>query len=240
MAVAIADQNGHVSFESAHQRKDGTCFPVRLDLTVIRNKDGDSISRVAFVQDLTRHKQAEQQIRQLNAGLERRVRERTAQLETANHELEAFAYSVSHDLRAPLRGIEGWAAALTEDCAGQLDERGHRHLARVRSETQRMGLLIDDLLQLSRVARAEMQLLPVDLTGAAQSIAARLVEANAGRPIEFVIEAGLTGVGDARLLEIALTNLLVECRKVHESRREGAHRIRPGYPQRTAVLSCSG
>jgi PAS domain S-box-containing protein len=206
--VAIADRNGHVSFETEHQRKDGSCFPVRVELTVIRNQDGGSMSRVAFVQDLTRQKVAEQQIRQLNAGLEQRVRERTAQLESANQELEAFAYSVSHDLRAPLRGIEGWVAALTEDCAGQLDERGHGYLARVRSETQRMGLLIDDLLQLSRVARTGMQLLPVNLTATAQSIAGRLAEANAGRAIEFVIEAGLTGIGDPRLLEIALTNLL--------------------------------
>ncbi len=207
-SVAVADGNGHASFECEHQRKDGTCFPVRVDLTVIRNRDGGSLSRVAFVQDLTRQKQAEQEIRQLNAGLERRVRERTGQLETANQELEAFAYSVSHDLRAPLRGIEGWAAALAEDCAGQLDERGYAHLDQVRSETRRMGRLIDALLQLSRVGRAEMEVLPVDLTAAARGIAARLAEANAGRAIEFVIEPGLAGVGDVRLLEIALTNLL--------------------------------
>jgi light-regulated signal transduction histidine kinase (bacteriophytochrome) len=181
---------------------------VRVDLTVIRNLDGRAVSRVAFVQDLTMQKQAEQQIRRLHAGLEQRVQERTAQLETANQELEAFAYSVSHDLRAPLRGIEGWAAALAEDCAGQLDERGHGHLDRVRSETRRMGLLIEDLLQLSRVGRAGMELLHVDLTATAQGIAARLAEANAGRRIEFAIEQGMSGVGDARLLEIALTNLM--------------------------------
>ncbi len=207
-SVVIADREGGASFESEHQRKDGSCFPVRVDLTVIRNLDGRAVSRVAFVQDLTMQKEAEQQIRRLHAGLEQRVQERTAQLETANQELEAFAYSVSHDLRAPLRGIEGWAAALAEDCAGQLDERGHGHLDRVRSETRRMGLLIEDLLQLSRVGRAGMELLHVDLTATAQGIAARLAEANAGRRIEFAIEQGMSGVGDARLLEIALTNLM--------------------------------
>jgi len=207
-SLAIADRVGHVSVESEHQREDGSCFPVLVDLTVIRSRDGSPVSRVAFVQDLTRQKLAEELIRELHAGLEQRVRERTAQLELANQELEAFAYSVSHDLRAPLRGIEGWTAALTEDCAGQFDERGHGHLDRVRSETRRMGLLIDALLQLSRVGRAEMELLPVDLTITAQGIAARLAEANAGRAIEFLIEPGMFGVGDARLLEIALTNLL--------------------------------
>ena len=206
-SVAIADRDGHFSFESEHQRKDGTCFPVRIDLTVIRNDEGDSVSRVAFVQDLTTQKRAEQEIRQLNAELEKRVRERTAQLEAANKELEAFAYSVSHDLRAPLRGIDGWSLALAEDYAGQLDSRAHQYVDRVRSETQRMGLLIDDLLQLSRVTRTEMQSLPVDLSTVARTIAARLREANPNRQIEFVIEPGLRGVGDARLLEIALTNL---------------------------------
>ena len=207
-SVAIADRDGHVSFECEHQRKDGTCFPVRIDLTVILNQDSDPVSRVAFVQDLTKQKQAEQQIRQLNAELEKRVRERTAQLEATNRELEAFAYSVSHDLRAPLRGIDGWSLALAEDYAGQLDARALGYLDRVRSETQRMGLLIDDLLQLSRVTRTEMRFVPVDLSAAARGIATRLSEANPGRQIEFVIEPGLSGVGDARLLEIALTNLL--------------------------------
>jgi PAS domain S-box-containing protein len=207
-SITRADLDGHISFESEHQRKDGTCFPVRIDLTVIRNDEGDSVSRVAFVQDLTAQKRAEQEIRQLNAELEKRVRDRTAQLEAANKELEAFAYSVSHDLRAPLRGIDGWSLALAEDYAGQLDSRAHQYVDRVRSETQRMGLLIDDLLQLSRVTRSEMQSLPVDLSTVARTIAARLGEANPKRQIEFVIEPGLTGVGDARLLEIALTNLL--------------------------------
>jgi signal transduction histidine kinase len=206
-SVAIADRDGHINFESEHQRKDGTCFPVRIDLTVIRNDEGDSVSRVAFVQDLTTQKRAEQEIRQLNAELEKRVRDRTAQLEAANKELEAFAYSVSHDLRAPLRGIDGWSLALAEDYAGQLDSRAHQYVDRVRSETQRMGLLIDDLLQLSRVTRTEMQSLPVDLSTVARTIAARLNEANPDRQLEFVIEPGLRGVGDARLLEIALTNL---------------------------------
>lgn len=161
----------------------------------------------AVFSDVTERKRAEEKIRQLNIELEKRVRERTAQLEAANKELEAFAYSVSHDLRAPLRGIDGWSLALLEDYAGKLDQRAQQHLERVRSETQRMGLLIDALLQLSRITREKMERNAVDLSALAQTVAARLREEHAGRKIEFVIPSGLTAAGDARLLEIALTNL---------------------------------
>jgi signal transduction histidine kinase len=142
-------------------------------------------------------------------GVEKRqLGERTVQLEAANKELEAFAYSVSHDLRAPLRGIDGWSMALLEDYAGRLDVRAQQYLDRLRSETQRMGRLIDELLQLSRVTRVEMQRQPVDLTALARSTADRLSEAHPGRQLEFLIEPGLTGIADAHLLEVALTNLL--------------------------------
>jgi PAS domain S-box-containing protein len=117
--------------------------------------------------DITKRKLAEIEIQTLNSQLEDRVRQRTAQLETANQELEAFSYSVSHDLRAPPRGIDGWSLALAEDYGGQLDPCAREYLDRVRSEAQRMGRLIDDLLQLSRVTLREMVFAPVDLTGIA-------------------------------------------------------------------------
>ncbi len=206
--MSAADRDGHATYESEQQRKDGSCFPVRIDLTVVRNEAGRPISRVAFVQDLTVEKAAQQQIQELNAELEKRVRERTAQLEAANKELEAFAYAVSHDLRAPLRGIDGWSLALAEDYGGQLDERALKFLDRVRSETQRMGLLIDDLLQLSRITRSEMERHEADLTAIANAVAGRLRESHPGRRIEFRIEPGLTAAADGRLLEVVLTNLL--------------------------------
>ncbi len=163
---------------------------------------------VAVQQELDERARVEEEIHRLNAELEQRVRDRTAQLQVANKELEAFAYSVSHDLRAPLRGIDGWSLALLEDYGDHLDDQARRYLDRVRAEAQRMGQLIDDLLQLSRVTRAEMRQRPVDLTALAQTVAARLREAQPERQVELVIQPGLTAHGDARLLEVALTNLL--------------------------------
>jgi light-regulated signal transduction histidine kinase (bacteriophytochrome) len=158
------------------------------------------------------------------------VRERTTQLEAANQELSAFAYSVSHDLRAPLRGIDGWSLALVEDYGPQLDQRAHQYLGRVRSETQRMGMLIDDLLELSRVTRAEMETKPVDLTSIAHKVAARLRESNPARPVEFVIDPELRSKGDLRLLDIALTNLFANAVKFTAPRSEA--RIEFGSQER--------
>lgn len=153
--------------------------------------------------------------------MEGRVRERTAQLEAANRELEAFSYSVSHDLRAPLRGIDGWTLAFLEDYAHRLDDQGRTYLERVRIATQHMEELIDDLLSLSRVGRAEMQREPVDLTALARAIAGRLRETGLERRVEFVIQKGLTAVGDPQLLEIALSNLLDNAWKFTGKRPEG-------------------
>ena len=197
----------------AGRKQDGSEFPLEASLSFI--EQGKSRMALALITDITERRrtqealqESEERLRQLNAGLETRVRERTTQLEAANKELEAFAYSVSHDLRAPLRGIDGWSLALAEDYADQLDARAHEYLDRVRSETQRMGLLIDALLQLSRVTRAEMERDTVDLTLVAHTVAARLREAHPSRQIEFLIAPALSAAGDAGLLEIVLTNLL--------------------------------
>ena len=146
--------------------------------------------------------------RKLNAELENRVIQRTAELEAANRELEAFSYSVSHDLRAPLRGIDGWSLALAEDYSQNLDEQANEYIARVRSETQRMGHLIDCLLKLSRVSRSELNPVSVDLSSLVQRISDRLREDHPERSMQFTIQPALSVVADAGLIEIALTNLL--------------------------------
>jgi len=192
----------------------------RYSANPIYDRNGRVTHAVVVFFDVTENRLAEEEIRRLNADLEDRVRRRTEQLEAANKELEAFAYSVSHDLRTPLRGIDGWSLALAEDYASQLDERARGYVDRLRAETQRMGMLIDDLLQLSRVTRSEMATGAVDLTSIAQKIAARLTDGNTGRRIEFTIAGGLAANGDARLLEIALENLFGNAVKFTEPRAE--------------------
>ena len=148
------------------------------------------------------------QIKEAHDRLEARVVQRTAQLEAANQELEAFSYSVSHDLRAPLRSIDGFSQALLEDSADKLDEKGKGHLQRVRAAAHRMGHLIDDLLELSRVGRAELNRNRVSLSEVGRSVAAELQKANSNRKVEMKIQDGLFVEADRHLLQIVLENLL--------------------------------
>jgi PAS domain S-box-containing protein len=163
---------------------------------------GDGVAVVS--RDITPRKRAEEEIRRLNQDL----KQQAAQLEASNKELEAFSYSVSHDLRAPLRGIDGWSLVLLEDYGEKLDDEGRKHLNIIRGETQQMGRLIDDMLKLSRVTQAEMHAMPVDLTALANHIAVRLQDGVPNRSIEFNIEPALKVDGDERMLDIALSNLL--------------------------------
>jgi signal transduction histidine kinase len=154
---------------------------------------------------IAERERAEAEIGHLNTQLMLHVRE----VELANQELESFSYSVSHDLRAPLRIIDAFSKALLEDCAERLSDEGKKHLSYVHEAAQRMGRLIDDLLGLSRVTRCGLHIERVDLTSLSKAVAARLQHhAPAKRQVEFVVEEALAADGDARLLEIALENLL--------------------------------
>jgi len=137
-----------------------------------------------------------------------RLAAREAELSASNRELEAFSFSVSHDLRSPLRSIDGFSLALAEDCAAALPAEGAGHLARIRAATQRMGRLIDDLLQLSRVTRTEMRREPVDLSAVVREVGEELARTAPERRVDLEIEAGLGATGDPTLLRIALENLL--------------------------------
>lgn len=169
---------------------------------------GNVVGAIESIRDVTTRKEAEAKVQRLTTELEERVKERTAQLESANRELEAFAYSVSHDLRAPLRAMSGFSHLLLEYYGEKLDDQGRHYLQRMDQVSQRMGKLIDDLLSLSRLTRVEMRRERVDLSALAWDIATELQEREPGRDVEFVIGERLIARGDTQLLRVVLENLL--------------------------------
>ena len=183
-------------------RKNGTEFPVEISLSPF--KDAEGLVVTATIRDISNRRKSEEMLEQQRMELMRS----NTELDAANRELEAFSYSVSHDLRAPLRSIDGFSLALLEDYADKLDVEGKKNLERVRAATQRMGALIDDLLSLARVTRSGMRLERIDLSAVAGEVTDKLKESQPNRQIEVRIEEGLETTADASLLRIALENLL--------------------------------
>ncbi|HML23168.1 MAG TPA: PAS domain-containing protein [Aggregatilinea sp.] len=174
----------------------------------LQGEAGVITGAVAIVHDITEQIKAQDEIRSLNNELEQRVRERTSQLSAVNRELEAFSYSVSHDLRTPLRAIDGFSHALLEDYGDILSQEGRYYLERIRVASQRLGQLIDDLLKLSRLTRSEIQRMPTDLSDLAHSILEELRISQPKRHVQAVIQPKIIAEGDPRLLRVALENLL--------------------------------
>ncbi|MEJ7849043.1 MAG: PAS domain S-box protein [Pyrinomonadaceae bacterium] len=189
-----------------HRKKHGSVIDVEItsDDLIFDGKP----SRLVMSNDVTDREVARLDIQRLNEELEQRVFDRTAQLLVANNELEAFSYSVSHDLRAPLRHINGFSLALLEDYVDVLDETGKNYLREVRGASLEMSLLIEDILQLARVARSAMTRERVDLSGMVHTIVSSLKTESPDRNVIVKIEDGLTARGDKRLIEVMLTNLL--------------------------------
>lgn len=186
-------------------RRDGETTYISACNIPISSKD----LMISTVVDVTMRKRAEEDLRRLNEDLEQRVLDRTSQLETANKELEAFSYSASHDLRAPLRTIDGFSQALLEDYPDQyLDATGQDYLMRIRKAAQNMAQLIDDMLRLSRVSRNEFQAESFNLSQTAQDVLEKLQRTTPGRPVQVTVTEGIIVKGDRVLLEIALSNLL--------------------------------
>jgi PAS domain S-box-containing protein len=217
-------------------RQDGSEFPIEISLSPLETKEGLLVN--AAIRDVTQRKLIEDDIQKLNEDLIRRA----SQLESANKELEAFAYSVSHDLRAPLRTIDGFSLALLEDYAGQIPDEGQNYLMRIRTAAQRMAQLIDDLLNLSRVSRAPIEPETINLSSLANNVVRDLQQAYRERIVEIAITPELVARGDQRLMRIVLENLLSNAWKF-TSKQEYAHiefGVRDADHQRTYFVRDNG
>jgi PAS domain S-box-containing protein len=197
-----------VVFERPHAGLDGSTQHLEVRAVPHHAESGEVLGCYAILTDISERRLSEAALRQAHDHLEEKVRERTEELAVVNRELEAYSYSVSHDLRAPLRAIDGFAHLLTERLAGQLDAESGDYLNRVRAAVQRMSGLIDDLLELGRISRQELQQREVDLSQCAREIIEELAAQDDSRRVDCAIEDGIKAVGDPQLLRMLLQNLL--------------------------------
>jgi PAS domain S-box-containing protein len=160
------------------------------------------------IRDITERRQAETEIHRLNVDLERRVHLRTGQVEALNRELKTFNYSVSHDLRAPLRRVNGFVAALESACGDELNAKGKELIVEIRAATEHMSALIQALLKLATLGRSELQCQQIDLSSLAHIVAADLQQGDPSRQVEVIIPEGIFATGDADLLRIVIDNLM--------------------------------
>ena len=186
--------NSSMNLETKAIAKSGKVIPIYISLSLLENQQE---LRVCVIKDITEQKRFENELRDRNLALA-----------NSNRELEAFSYSVSHDLRSPLRGIDGFSQALTEDYADKLDEEAKSYLTRIRAGVQRMGHLIDDILNLARLSRANMTVKPVDLSTLVRTVASELLESDPKREVDFKIQDGITANADPILIRVAVENLI--------------------------------
>ena len=210
--LGVASAGRTVQFEETAESDDGMRSYLSVKFPVL-DTDGNPYAVCGISTDITDRKRAEEQIQELNAGLEARVAERTAELEASTRELDAFSYSVSHDLRAPLRSLHGFSQALLDDYGTVIDDVGRGYLDRLQVNVKRMGQMIDDLLNLSRATRADLAREPVDLSGLAREIMAELSAIDPDRVVKSVIPDDLKALGDRALLRMVLQNLLANAWK---------------------------
>ena len=210
---------------------DGHTTIVSYNATTFTDAAGAVQGVFATARDVTEFKQLEHDLRGLSEELVQRVLRRTQELEAANRELEAFSYSVSHDLRAPLRSIDGFGRVLERRYGDQLDEGARETLARIRNATARMGTLIDALLELSRLSRRELRLERVDVTALARQIEEELRARESDRQVEVVVEDGLVAIADPTLTRTALANLLENAWKFTGGRDDARIEVASTGPQ---------
>lgn len=209
-------------------RADGSEQWIRWEIRPWWAASGTVGGIVIFSEDITRQKAAEEEIRQLNATLEQRVVERTAELSAANHELDSFAYAVSHDLRAPLRAMNGFSQAMVEDCGEELSGEAKGYLEQIVLAAQRMSTLIDGILALSRSTRGELERDVVDISALATEQLAALQRDEPARRVSWQVEPGLVARGDRRMIDSALQNLLANAWKYTAGKTPAEIRVYAG------------
>lgn len=207
-ALAVATSEGRFQDEHALVRKNGAPFWASFVITALRDENGKLTGFSTIARDVTTRKNAEDEIRRLNAALERQVQERTAELQAAYAEMEAFSYSISHDLRAPLIHIAGFVEMLKSDLGPKLDDRSRRHLETICNSTEHMGRMIADLLALSRLGRAEMHLIPLQLSELVHDVQRELAPEWENRNLAWLVQDLPEVTADPILLRQVLVILL--------------------------------
>jgi len=235
--LAMVEAQGTAEYDVVVKKKDGDTMVTHCALTAVRDDSGAVDTYRGIIRDITASKKAEAEIRKLNQELELRVAERTAQLEAANRELEAFSYSVSHDLRAPLRHIDGYVGLLKEKIAADVDEEGLHYMAAIAKATRHMGTLIDDLLSFSRMARSEMVKTEVDLAALVREVIREFEPETHDRAVRWTIAKLPTVAGDRAMLRVVLVNLLSNALKFTKPRAQAEIEIGclPGLETETVI-----
>jgi PAS domain S-box-containing protein len=200
----VLEEGAMENIEFTLLKANGSEFSAEISGSALKDINGITNRIIIISRDITERKQAEKELKEAMANLE----QSSSQLAATNKELEAFSYSVSHDLRSPLRSIDGFSQALLEDYEKKLDKTGLDYLRRLRTASQKMGELIDGILKLSRLTRSEMSHVPIDLSSLAEETANRLQEMQPKRQVKFAIAKDLTANGDPQLLRVLLENLL--------------------------------
>lgn len=221
--------------EGVRQARDISIGERTFEVTFVPIKEAGYVNIYGL--DITKRKQAEEEISKLNRELEERVAERTSQLEFANRELEAFSYSVSHDLRAPLRAIDGFTRILVEDYEPALGEEGKRVCGIISRETVRMGMLIDDLLAFSRLSRMQMNSTEIDMRAMAEFTVKELTAGQDGREIEYLLEEMPASMGDTGMMRQVWANLLANAVKFTSGRKQAVIEVKSTQSAEEVVYS---